>query len=119
MGNENQILKFDNGRIPKIRFGSEFEDWPDGRKITYLKELSSSMNHAADLLQKERNLLLEKVSRLEEQVKNADESLLIQKGIVITNITASNEERQSFIEKIRDLQGRAKKDAQTIEDLRR
>jgi hypothetical protein len=102
-------LKLPEGAIPQIDFGKEFEeDFDDKRKIRYLKKLSSAMNHAADVIQKERDELLYQLQVAVKSVEHADEAVAIQKDIVIKAITNHNAEKQNLIKRIQELETEAK-----------
>lgn len=106
-------------KIPQITFGEDFEERTDQEKITYLKALASSMNHAADLMQKERNELAKELVKQKGLVVNAENSLSIQKQVVINQLLAGNQEVQKLSQQILGLQKQLKDANQTIEDLRR
>lgn len=89
---------------PQIDFGCEFEDWDDARKIRYLKKLSSAMNHATDLIQQERDSLLNECNTMKLSIENADKALSIQKSIVHKAITEYNAEKQNLISRIQELE---------------
>lgn len=91
-------------RARMINFGEDFQKWPDSRKMTYLKKLASSMNHAADIMQQERNKALEEQIRLKEQMDNMESNLVIQKDIVLRTITANNTAKDEYIALIQKLE---------------
>ena len=88
-----------------IDWGKEFEEFDDKRKIRYLKKFSSAMNHAADVIQKERDALLKEFAKQVKLVEHADEATSIQKSIVIKAITDFNAEKQELIKRIQELEG--------------
>lgn len=104
----NGFAKLDDSlmskRPPKIKWGLEFQAWSLEKQNIYLKKLSASMNHAADLVQTERNALLLKVDTqdaiivsLQTQAKQAQDSM---QNVLIQ----TNDERQSFNKKVVELQ---------------
>lgn len=97
-----------NRRIQMIKFGEEFEKWDDKHKIEYLKKLASSMNEAADLMQRERNQLAIKLQTAKDQLKNMESNLDIQKSIVFKSITDTNQAKEDYISQIQLLQARVK-----------
>lgn len=101
-------LKMPDTPAPQIDFGQDFEDFDDARKIRYLKKLSSAMNHAADVIQQERNQLLKDMAVALKSVENADQAVAIQKDIVVRAITAHNSEKQDLIKRIQELETEAK-----------
>jgi hypothetical protein len=104
-------LDFEGVTAPQARminFGEEFQKWPDSRKMTYLKKLASSMNHAADIMQQERNKLLEEREVIKAQLKNTESNLAIQKDIVLRTITANNSAKEEYIQLIQKLEGQVR-----------
>jgi len=55
---------------PKIAWGEEYQSWPIEKRLHYAERLAASMNNAADVMQKERNELLELCKRQEAQLKD-------------------------------------------------
>ena len=97
---------------PKIKWGKDFKSWKQERKIMWLQELASSMNHAADMMQRERdalqvvlfkkeNLIIEKQKQLDETSKMLNEAY-----------GEFNKEKQILLERIQEHE-------QMIADLRR
>lgn len=93
-----------DGHVKMIKFGEDFEKWPDSRKIEYLKKLASAMNQAADGMQTERNALLEDMGLARRQLENAEKALQIQKTIVSNHLTTSNADQQKYLKQIAGLQ---------------
>ena len=67
-------------------------------------ELASAMNQAAEIMQNERNDMVEKVRVAEELALNAQTALEIQKAIVFTTLTEDNLVKQDMISKIQKLE---------------
>ncbi len=98
-------------RPPKIKWGVIYRNMDDNEKIRYLENLASVMNHAAFIIQNERNQLGELCEKKEEQIKALnkranDASLMLQH-----EITRMNEKTQGYHsdiaklnQKIRDLE---------------
>lgn len=107
-----------SGNVPMIKFGDDFEKWNDERKINYLKRLASSMNHAADLMQKERNLALASLKEMKTVLEAIQENLEIQKKIVVNNLTADNAEKQELFLRIQDLERIGREKDKVIDQLR-
>ena len=95
-------------RARMINFGEEFQKWGDKRQMEYLKKLASSMNHAADIMQQERNRLLEEQQVLKEQLTNTESNLAIQKDIVLRTITSNNTAKDEYIHLIQKLEGQVR-----------
>ena len=111
-------LKMPKGIVPQIDFGRDFEeDFDDARKIRYLKKLSSAMNHAADVIQKERNALLLDLKAALKAAEHADEAVTIQKDIVVKAITNYNAEKQDLIKRIQELETEVKVQEQLIKRM--
>lgn len=104
-------------QVKMIKFGKEFESWPDPRKIEYLKKLASAMNQAASDMQDERNKMIDAVKMQQTLCENAEKALEIQKKIVYNNLTASNAQNNKYIESIQRLNTRVKAQDKVIEEL--
>ena len=89
---------------PDIIWGEDFEAFDDKGKIRYLKKLASALNHAADLVQKERNEAYIKVKEMEQLVENAEKRAEIQKQITHNALTNFNAEKQDLIRRIQELE---------------
>ena len=105
-----EVVEFE-GRPPMISLGLDFKDQPAEDRARYLHALASTMNHAADLLQKERNALLEVVEQHKTLAKNAENQITIQKTINQNLMDTLNEQTQGqarkaaiYEEKIRNLE---------------
>lgn len=95
---------------PKIKWGQTYRGWPDARKISYLEAFGSSMNHAAYLLQKERNELDRLCALKEKQITQMSQAIEANNVMLQSEVTKMNAERQGFNsavtklnQKIRDL----------------
>ena len=106
-----------NRRIQMIKFGEDFEKWDDKHKINYLKKLASSMNEAADLMQRERNQMAVKLQIAKDQLANIEKNLEIQKAIVFKSITDTNQAKEEYINRIQMLDSRVKTQDKVIEVL--
>lgn len=97
-----------NYRAPGIAIGDGFKDQPLKEQARYMHRLASSMNHAAKLLQDERNELLDEVKLAREQVSNAEKNLDIQKTVNINVLNQMNMKTQEDAIRTGHLQGRIK-----------
>ena len=79
---------------PKIAWGDRYKMWPDAKKIKYLEELASSMNHAAFLIQNERDELNVLCERKEKMLNTLSQNLDGNNGMIQQQMTLLNEERQ-------------------------
>lgn len=79
---------------PDIRWGAEYQSWPVEQRLSYAEKLASSMNHAADVLQQERNELLVILRRKEEQLKHSSKQYLSQGETMHRELGAQDAEKQ-------------------------
>jgi hypothetical protein len=109
----NGLIKaiFTGGKINPINWGGENESktegwnsWTTEEKLEFSMELASAMNQAAEIMQNERNDMVEKVRVAEELALNAQTALEIQKAIVFTTLTEDNLVKQDMISKIQKLE---------------
>jgi len=105
-------------KIPRIKFGEEFESRKDSEKISYLKDLASSMNNAADIMQKERNALAVEIKKKTALLENAEKALMIQKTIVSNQLNSGNLQIQDLSNQILNLQTQLKAANQIIEKMK-
>lgn len=94
-------------RPPRIQWGRIYrEKMSDAEKIAYLERLASTMNHAAALLQKERNTMGTLCEKKEAQLivmkKNIDKS----DEMLQQQITRLNADRQNFVDEITKLRNK-------------
>jgi hypothetical protein len=74
----------------EINWGADFEDLEERSKIIYLKKFSASMNQAADLIQKERDGLLNDIDVMRKMLESAEQATQAQRMVMITSITNHN-----------------------------
>lgn len=79
---------------PKIHWGKLYMSWGDEKKVQHLEKLAATMNHAAALIQDERNkmndLLIAKEAQLNAMKKSLDQT----SAMVAQQIAQHNEEKQ-------------------------
>lgn len=92
------------GHNGQLVWDERFDERPQKDQIDYLKKLCSSQNHALDLMQKERNALLEEVDTLKAAAVNADAAFQAQKEIVVNLVTKSNEDKEQYAKRIQELE---------------
>lgn len=97
------------GDYKLINYGSEFEELEPAHKVRYMKELSSSLNYALDLMQRERNNLAREILQLKALLSAAESAVSINKAVLHKTITENNEREQSFISDIQQLTAKVKK----------
>ena len=112
MGFHKVDEKFLSLNPPKIKYGDKYKGWSDERKITYLENLASAMNHAAALVQDERNDALELCDKKEAQLEAMNESVKLNNIMLQSQIEKINAERQGFNESYAKLK-------KEVEDLKR
>ncbi len=81
---------------PMINWGRLYREWTDDKKITYLEKLASSMNHAAHLIQTERNQLGDLCEKKEKQIKSLKIALDQNNSMIQGEITKMNADRQEY-----------------------
>jgi hypothetical protein len=90
-------------KAPKIQWGDKFQAMPDADKILYLKRLASTMNHAAYLIQNERNQLLDLMEKKELQLEAMKRSIEQNNEMIQGQITEMNANKQEYHKKIASL----------------
>ncbi len=83
-------------RPPKIKWGLIYQGMLDKQKIEYLEKLASSMNHAAHLIQGERNELNKLCGLKEEQLIKMKEAMDKNMLMLQSEVTKMNTQRQGF-----------------------
>lgn len=104
---------------PTIKWGKQYKDWSLRKRLDYCEKLASTMNHAADMLQKERNELLEVCSQQAEMIKALQRGYCDQGNMVQGQIGRFNEETQVLNNRIVELVaqlGEAKKRIKELEE---
>ena len=82
---------------PKIKWGKKYlEEWSDEQKIKYLEKLACTMNHAAYLIQKERDELQAMCEKKEAQIIAMDKALRQNDILLQQEVTRMNEQRQDY-----------------------
>lgn len=83
---------------PRIDIGGEFDKRSDKDKIEYLIKLASSLNHAAQLIQKERNELNDLLFSKEAQLTAAYEKITAGQMMIHKQLVRVNEEKQKLLD---------------------
>ena len=97
-------------RPPKISWGMIYQGSSNEEKIEYLEKLASTMNHAASLIQDERNQLNKLCELKEQQIEKLKEAMDANNLMLQSEVTKINEERQKFNQSKAGLKGQALKD---------
>lgn len=79
---------------PKIKWGEDFQKWDDSKKLSYLMKFAEAMNHAADIIQKERDELGALVERKEQQLLQMQAMLEANNTMLQAQVTEMNEYKQ-------------------------
>ena len=91
-------------RPPRIQWGRIYkEKMSDAEKITYLERLASTMNHAASLIQTERNNMGKLCERKEMQLAVLKKTVDQNGAMLQHEITRLNADRQHFVDEITKL----------------
>lgn len=93
---------------PKIRWGDDYLAWPVERRLDYAERMAAAMNHAADVLQQERQSLIDLAQRQEAQIvalqREAEGTTLR----LHTELQREGEEKQSLYARIVELTAEVK-----------
>lgn len=115
---ENDIIakgfhKLDSNLVsqhpPRIKWGRLYQDLSDKEKVKYLEKLAATMNHAAHLVQEERNDLLKLANQKEEQIGAMKKAMQQNTDMLHTEINKMNEERQKYNEAYKELKDELRK----------
>jgi len=88
---------------PKIDWGDAYTSWGKEKKIEYLEKLANTMNHAAALIQHERNQLNDILTKKEAQLKSINGTLSQNNEMIQKEITTMNAMRRKFNARVSDL----------------
>ena len=94
---------------PKIKWGEQYKNRTDAEKITYLEKLASAMNHAAYLIQKERDELNKLCELKEKQLAQVKKGIDANNMMLQQEITRMNTQRQDYNEQIATLSAKIRK----------
>lgn len=81
---------------PKIRWGEGHKKKSLRERLKYAEALASSMNHAADVLQTERNGLIKICKQQEKQIKQSKKNYSILVESTNKELESQNSERQKL-----------------------
>lgn len=93
---------------PKIKWGKEYQEKSSDDKIRYLEKLASAMNHAAFLIQGERDELNRLMILKEAQLLQMADSVNKNNAMLQQEVTKMNTDRQSFNDAVKKLNQRIK-----------
>jgi hypothetical protein len=92
----------------QISWGDEYKSWPIERRLEYAEKLASSMNHAADILQKERDELIKVAVAAEAKLKSNIKSYVSQGELMHKELGAADAEKQVLYQEIVSLKSQVK-----------
>ena len=81
---------------PKIRWGKDYLSGDIPKQHAFLEKFAYSMNHAADMLQTERNELLALKDKHEAQIRDLQSALCNQGTVMNHQLTRSNTQNQEL-----------------------
>lgn len=81
---------------PKIKWGSDYQSWPIEKRLNHAERLAAAMNHAADVLQSERNELLKLVAHQEAQLKQSAVKYLEQGDLIHRQLQKASDKRHEM-----------------------
>jgi sugar phosphate isomerase/epimerase len=93
-------------RPPRIKWGPIYRSKSAAEKIAYLEKLAAAMNHAAHLIQNERNQWAELAASKEQDILNVKRALNENNAMIQAEFTKMNEERQQYFAEIKRLRDR-------------
>ena len=96
-------------KAPKIAWGRIYQASSNEEKIEYLEKLAATMNHAASLIQDERNQLTKLCELKEQQIEKLKAAMDQNNVMLQSEVAKINEERQKFNESKTGLRGQALK----------
>jgi seryl-tRNA synthetase len=79
---------------PQIAWGDEYKSWPIEKRLSYAERLASSMNHAAAVLQDERDRLSDVCHAQQVKVEQAAEQYLKQGDQMHEELARADAEKQ-------------------------
>ena len=91
---------------PKVAWGETFKAWPMTKQNQWLKKFSEAMNHAADLVQTERDQLNTLCEQKEAQIKKLHDMMRQNNIMLQQEVTKFNAQRQGYNKEIARLNTR-------------
>jgi len=88
--------KYLEKRPPKISWGHTYKSWTPQEKVEWLEKFAHSMNHAASLIQCERDGLNRLLHVKENQLKQMSKAMAQNSEMLQSEIMKMNEQRQGF-----------------------
>ena len=104
-------------RAPKISWGKVYQAWPIDKQLRYAESLANSMNHAADVLQKDRDRIVKLAKAQEVQLKENVQRYTEQGELMHKELAAVDAEKQKLYTEIVELKTQLKLQARRIKAL--
>jgi hypothetical protein len=90
--------------VPKsIQWGDDYQSWPVEKRLRYAERLAATMNNAADVLQKDRNLLNEQIKEKEALLKQAAAVGASTHEMMSGQLARDNAEKQELMTRVVEL----------------
>lgn len=93
----SKLFKRTSKDVKLIEFSEKFHARPEKEKIEYLIKLASSLNHAAQQIQKERDLLNKLLFAKENQLKKCQEQRTQDRIMIQKQIATENAKQQALL----------------------
>lgn len=103
---------------PCIAWGSEYTSWSMRKRLRYAQRLAETMNHAADVIQTERNNLLQILKAKERQLVQAAEANEATSQLLQRQVEDFNKQREEMNQDIVTLDRKVKAQAREIKKLK-
>ena len=97
-----------DSRPPKIKWGKKYQSWSLERKLEHAEKLACAMNHAAYLIQQERDALNELCEKKEQQLMKMNEAVRKNNEMLQQGISRLNEQKQGYHDHIANLNAKIK-----------
>jgi hypothetical protein len=109
LGELKEIKRYPGmGQAHRISWGKDYMAWPIEKRLDYAEKLAASMNHAADVLQQERNKLLVVVANQDAQLKSNANSYVGQGNLMHKELASADAEKQVLYQEIVQLKAQIK-----------
>jgi hypothetical protein len=100
--------KYISKKPPRIQWGVIYKGMNDKEKISHLEKLAATMNHAAALVQEERNELGRLAELKEAQIAKMEKAVRQNNAMLQQEVTRMNQQKQDYNEIIKELNQKIK-----------
>ena len=87
-------------RAPRVTLLPKFHERSHEAQVAYLLKLASTMNHAAKLIQDERDAMVKLLEKKEEQLEKMAAAVAANNDMLQREVTRMNEQRQGYNEEV-------------------